>query len=690
MSLHRAIRPRFRLRRSAIVIAVLAGGALSFAHGLKALVQAPPAAQEAPRSPETQVVRIAGSGPHRVSILLGRSAVLVFDSAVDRIAIGDPRIAEVAVVTGREFLLNARRAGSTNVIVWGMPDGSEESGRTFIELRVDFDIEPLRRHVREIHPNISVESSPLGNAVILRGRVPNRVVMALAVDAADQYLRGIAGEMLIKSNPVIKAEPGSRTGAVPDSGAGEGDDAAAADEPAAEEAAEAGADVSRTGTRIRAAKVINMMTLESLPELPEPLDKAAVLERELMRIDPGIAVRRLQVGDVPDDESDSFLLEGTVRTGAALTRALAVADRFLGGRGEDFTVVADVAGVLANTTAGLGAGGQGGNGGGTPVGEAGGARLNAFRSNLRANLPRGLVITAAKGRLVSLLKVLDVPQVLVAVRILEINRSRSKELGIDWRWDAPGGSFLNLTGVTGATLPVALRPLSTGARALGSTGRATQAFVTASDRHGFAGAIRWLEDNRIARSLAEPNLVTLSGERASFIVGGEVPILTTTSTVTAALQGFEFREFGIRLDILPAVGEDGSISMEVTPQVSTPDFAQDLGAPSFSVRGISTVSQLREGEALVIGGLIDKTETYAESKTPFLGDIPILGALFSNKQGSGDENELVFILSPRIVRPAPAMEVLADWPPIDAPIRPGKWIGAEPPPRENDEIPEPW
>jgi len=167
-----------------------------------------------------------------------------------------------------------------------------------------------------------------------------------------------------------------------------------------------------------------------------------------------------------------------------------------------------------------------------------------------------------------------------------------------------------------------------------------------------------LETNRQANILSEPNLVAMSGEQAFFRVGGEVPY---TYLNQDGVMVVEFKEFGISLEMTPTVDSQDNIRLEIKPIVRTVDMALAIsGIPGFRTREMETSVQLRPGETLVIGGLIQNEITEIISKVPILGDIPILGELFRSKSFNEDETELVIFLSPYLIDKPYESEIIAD------------------------------
>jgi pilus assembly protein CpaC len=176
-----------------------------------------------------------------------------------------------------------------------------------------------------------------------------------------------------------------------------------------------------------------------------------------------------------------------------------------------------------------------------------------------------------------------------------------------------------------------------------------------SDSH-LRAVIRALKETGDFRSLAEPTLLALDGQQASFLAGGEFPFPTVQGGQSSNAVSIEWREFGVRLNFTPSVTNIGNIRLDIAPEVSSLDFAGGLTVQGFQMptilsRKAETQVELREGQHLAIAGLMDRSVQESISKLPFLGDIPILGSLFRSTSERQRVTELLVIVSPRIVQP---------------------------------------
>jgi len=275
-------------------------------------------------------------------------------------------------------------------------------------------------------------------------------------------------------------------------------------------------------------------------------------------------------------------------------------------------------------------------------------------------------------------QVMQPQQVMLEVRFIEANRQAGRELGVQWNSFSKSGRFLGNVGdrIDSDKLPWTpagnntfknpgvdsggvndaniLRSAVTAAGVL--SGTAPFGFLVGRLIAGGLSTdvlINALEQKGMARSLAEPNLVALSGDTASFLAGGEFPIPVPGSLGSI---GIEYKRYGVGLAFTPTVLSDGLINMKIEPEVSQLDTSHPvqvagISVPPLIVRRASTTVELRDGQSFVIGGLLLSQGQTAQQQLPWLGDIPVLGALFSSKAYQKQETDLAIIVTPRLVRP---------------------------------------
>jgi pilus assembly protein CpaC len=251
----------------------------------------------------------------------------------------------------------------------------------------------------------------------------------------------------------------------------------------------------------------------------------------------------------------------------------------------------------------------------------------------------------------SMLKATD-SQVVLEVRILEADRNVAQDLGLGAIIQGSNFNFTFGSGLVGSTTPagsttvplvglVGSSPASGALRALTHLGSAT-----------IDAQVAALEQKGLVRTLARPDLVAMSGEKATFLAGGEFPFPVPTGLNNVTI---EFRPYGVKLNFTPTVQDDGTIRLVVEPEVSALDTANTLRlngttVPALTIRRTTTTVELKNGESLKIGGLFQRSLTNQMNQIPGLGEIPILSALFRSTHWQRNETELLIIVTPRIVR----------------------------------------
>ena len=257
-------------------------------------------------------------------------------------------------------------------------------------------------------------------------------------------------------------------------------------------------------------------------------------------------------------------------------------------------------------------------------------------------------------RVKNLLATLDVElkQVSVEARIIAIDKNATKNLGVEWMW---------------STIPQYPDREVTSYDSYGTYRERTEVTRNANDSTGF-GIIRFgrgpegtpfefyygarinaLVTDGKAKILSRPNVTTIQGREAVINVGSSVPVPTTQTTNSTVTTSIEYRDAGIILRYTPRINADGTITATIHTEVSTPQYVEDMGAYRFNTRSADTTVTVHDGEPMIIGGLIGAEEAKSVSKIPFLGDLPILGALFRNHRKSKSESELIIFLTAHVL-----------------------------------------
>lgn len=258
----------------------------------------------------------------------------------------------------------------------------------------------------------------------------------------------------------------------------------------------------------------------------------------------------------------------------------------------------------------------------------------------------------APERVTNLLSVGGVQQVMLKVRFAEMQRSVSKSLSSSL---ALGGSaFGGNVGVTGGTNTlVGANGVSSDLLPSGNANNGATLFGFNAGGLEVGILLEALESKGVVRTLAEPNLTALSGQEATFLAGGEFPIPVAQGDGAVSI---EFKPFGVELNFIPRVLDDKVINLELSAAVSSLDAANGVSANGFNIsalrtRRTSTTVEMRDGESFAIAGLLQDDFTDLNGQVPWLGDIPVLGALFRSADYSRNQSELVIIITPHLVTP---------------------------------------
>jgi Flp pilus assembly secretin CpaC len=544
---------------------------------------------------------LAAQEPRTLEMSVGAGLVVEAPGGVARVALADEALARVNVLNTKEVLLHGLANGRTTLFLW-----SETGERTEYTLRIRRDWSAIQGALKEMDPGVSVEESADSHTLLLKGKVASSLQ---------------SEKVAARAREILATLPEPRPG------------------------------------------VVNL--LQYFEQDPVAMVDSGLLEA-LHAIDSRIHLRRIRVEKqlrkdpahpdlILEQNLDSYVLEGRVRNVRDLTKAIYLADRQLGGTGGRIQA-ADETRIRSNRqrSFGLDFGSSG---------QGSGARAldnELLPSSIAAQVARGLVISSESGRVISFLDVDDLQQVLVGIRVYEVDRQKARSLGVNYKVVGDRFAFAvsHVPNALSSTLGAA-NGLGSGIAAPVIRGRPAEVTgaeggnvvgAIVSDSLALLAAIDVLQERAVARSVAEPNVLTLTGEEASVVVGGEVPIPTTAVGQVAAVQGFAFQTFGVRLAIRPTVADTGLITLEVAPSIVRP--VPGLGnkdVPGFEVQTVQTTARVKAGESLLLGGLLTFVESEEERGIPILSRIPVLGYLFKWKKKIREEKELLFVMSPRLV-----------------------------------------
>ena len=259
-----------------------------------------------------------------------------------------------------------------------------------------------------------------------------------------------------------------------------------------------------------------------------------------------------------------------------------------------------------------------------------------------------------KANVHNLVEVGGVHQVMLEVRVAEMSRSLAKRLGINFSY-IDGGEFglSTLGGLTQLVNPDRANIASGGPFGLFVSPAVNALFRFDAGGATWTGFVDALKQDGLIKVLAEPTLITLSGQTANFLAGGEFPIPVPQGLGTTAI---EYKPFGVGLSFAPTVLSQDKINIKVTPEVSELDFTTAIVLEGFVVPGLrtrraNTTIELGDGQSFAIAGLLSESVRDTMQKYPLLGDIPILGALFRSRSFQKNETELIIIVTPHLVKP---------------------------------------
>jgi pilus assembly protein CpaC len=288
-----------------------------------------------------------------------------------------------------------------------------------------------------------------------------------------------------------------------------------------------------------------------------------------------------------------------------------------------------------------------------------GAIALSGRVNNLETAKQAIAMAEPYGHVLNFLEVSGGQQVQLAVKFAEVSRSATSQLGVNFG-TSDGRSFFGNN--TGQVNPVSVLPTGTGDIASGDLAATAANSAISIFGKGVVGKtafqyfINALRQNNVLRVLAEPNVMAISGQEASFLAGGEFPIPVTQggSGAGGTAVTVEYREFGVKLKMTPIVLGDGRIRLKVAPEVSDLDFTTAVRfngfvVPGLTSRKVETVVELNEGQTFAIAGLLNNNITAQKDVTPLLGDIPVLGTLFRSVRYQRKETELVVLVTPQLV-----------------------------------------
>ena len=247
-----------------------------------------------------------------------------------------------------------------------------------------------------------------------------------------------------------------------------------------------------------------------------------------------------------------------------------------------------------------------------------------------------------------------VKQVRLEVKIVEVDRSKLSQFGFNFFSNGGQNTATTSTGQYQSSMAVT-PATSTTPKTVTVTNPLN--FSLYSSRLNIGATLQDLETMQVAQILAEPNITTMSGEKANFLAGGEFPFPVVQGSSTGGTSvSISFRPYGVKVEFTPIVNNDGTIDLKVAPEVSALDYTNAVTIagytiPAISTRRAETEVVLKSGQTFGISGLLDKRTTDLYSKTPGVASVPILGQLFKSKNVNHSDSELIVIVTPMVVDP---------------------------------------
>ena len=247
-----------------------------------------------------------------------------------------------------------------------------------------------------------------------------------------------------------------------------------------------------------------------------------------------------------------------------------------------------------------------------------------------------------------------IKQVKLKVRIVEIDRTKMEQFGFNFF--SGGGSLISSTTTQQYGSIASVTPPTTSAPGTLTVSDALN-FLLFSSKLNVGASLKDLENKQVLQILAEPNITTLSGEKANFLAGGEFPFPVVQGGAGGLTSiTIQFRSYGVKVEFTPVVNADGTIELKVAPEVSALDYTNSVTIsgytiPALSTRKADTQVTLNSGQSFAISGLLDKRTTDLYATTPGFASVPIIGQLFKSKGVTHSNSELVVIVTPEVIDP---------------------------------------
>lgn len=581
-----------------------------------------------------------------LDLKVSQSRTFKLKNKILRTSISDPSIAEPIVVAENQIVLLGKSPGGTTLVLW------DDAGNSVaVDVKVSRDYAQLQASIREIDPRIIVEPFSVGGSdrVILLGDVDHPESVIRAFTAANMFMDDRGMKITVANGRLVDARVGEQ---------GVGGGSATGGQTgvlSALSSVDKYTYFSNNNNNISTAQTIvsdggRVTSLVRIRKVPLIVLHVTFLEMNTA------AARELgtQLGLNFTSQSFAFGLGGNnlngVQAGPILLSSLPGTNGTQGSAPFPFGV-GSINPIVPFAP-------------GTPTTSATQTTLNELglpiqsvstfqpaQQNIIGYLQQGLQKSANYGATsapVSFTAANVIPQ-LIGNQVVNTNISAIGQgafvtpptlLGQSFLLGSPGGASFTTSG-------------------LANVYQSTSNFNSGNtSRWSINPTLQGIISHSRARVLAEPTLVTISGERASFLAGGEIPVPQSAPQQGASAQTVAFEPFGLRLNMIPVLMENGNINIEVSPEERILSLTNQLlfvgsstPIPGFTTRKTQTIVEMKPGQELFISGLVSANSGRELTKTPLIGEVPVLGALYRSKAFNKNESELIVAVRPEIILP---------------------------------------
>ncbi|MDZ4835342.1 MAG: pilus assembly protein N-terminal domain-containing protein [Candidatus Melainabacteria bacterium] len=532
---------------------------------------------------------------NEIDLKVSQSRTFKMRNKIVRTSISDPGIAEPVVVAENQMVLLGKAPGSTTMVLW------DDAGNTAaVDIVVSRDFSELQTALREIDPRIIVKAFSVGGSdrVLLMGDVDHPESVTRAMMACNVFMDDRGFNIQVANNRLINARIGEQ-------GAGGGGSAG--------------------GNTGQLATLSSVDRYTFFPNVNNNVSKGQIITSDGGRVTSLIKVRK-----VPLIILHVTFMEMNTTSARKLATALGI----------------------DNTSRGFAFGVGGTNTTGVPIPNSyGGLNQGISTTFIPASFPASLA-PVANGPVPTGFSTAPVGffsgSAITSGDITGVNSGIGQGLALQAPqvlqnsvlFGAPGGASFGLDNLLNLF-------------------NATSNWDGRGQTHtSITPNIQGLINQQRARILSEPSLVCISGERAAFLAGGEIPILQAIAAGGQAQQSVVFEPFGLRINFIPVLMENGSLTIEISPEERVPSTQNSLNVPgsttlipSFITRKAQTTVEMKPGQELFIGGLITSNSGRELTKLPLIGEIPVIGAMYRSKAFAKNESELVVAIRPEIILP---------------------------------------